>query len=74
MSVSKESWKIAVTTGAISFASSLRTTGLMPSGPAALEGFRLVKSFRTPLVDMSKSGIPGTLLGKDVGISKFRPD
>ena len=47
--VSKESWKIAVAIGAISFASSLRTSGLMESWSAALEGFKLVKSFKTPL-------------------------
>ena len=60
--VSRDSWKIAVTIGAISFASSIRTTGLMESEPAALEGFKLIKSFRTSLAEMSISGIAGTLL------------
>ena len=36
----------------ISFASSLRTTGFMVSGPAALEGFKSCESLRTPLTEM----------------------
>ena len=36
--VSKDSLKIAVKTGAISFASSVKTIGFMASEPAALEG------------------------------------
>ena len=40
-----DSWKIAVTTGAISFASSFKTIDFMASGPATLEGLNPVKSF-----------------------------
>ena len=35
----------------------LAGTGLMESGLAVLEGYRLVKSFRAPLAEMSISGI-----------------
>ena len=62
MPVSKDNCKIAVTTGAISFASSLRTTDFMVSGPAALEGIKPCKSLRTPLTDMSISGFGRILI------------
>ena len=46
----------------------------MASGPAALDGFKPVKSFRTPLTDMSLSGIAGILDLKALVTNKSRPD
>ena len=49
-------------------------TRFVASGPAALEGFILVKSLRTPLVEMSLSDMVGTLHWKELGINRSKPD
>ena len=54
-----EAWKKSVKTGASSFESSFKINGGIPSGPVALKGLTLWRSFVTPLTVMSKSAIGG---------------
>ena len=49
--------------GAISLLSSFKTVGGIESGPEALWGFKLSKSFLTPGVEISIWGIEGKELG-----------
>ena len=64
--VLRDCWKRCANTGPIFFANSFRTLGWSSSGPKALEGFRLLRSFVTPSfvtiissmngADLSRSG------------------
>ena len=56
--------------GAISSLSSPRSSGVSLSGPAALAGLRLFKSFSIPLTDMSMCGKTG--VGFDSLVVRYR--
>ena len=62
MPVDSDDWQIMVRAGASSSASSLKTWGLMPSGPPALFGLRFSISFLIPCSDILISSIVGMLL------------
>ena len=49
-------------------ANSFRILGLMLSGPAALFGLSFRRSFSTPSLEISKSGMGGALCWGDVGL------
>ena len=59
-SVSTDLSKITWMIGEISSLSSLRIKGLILSGPSALPGFRLLRNFVIPFIEISSSGILGT--------------
>ena len=59
--LSRDFWKINAMAGAMTGATSFRTVGCRPSGPATLDGFRPASNLRTPLsvhLDVGHSGKP----------------
>ena len=55
--------KIIFMVGAIFSLRSFSNKGLSLSGPAALSGFRFLRSFKSPLREISISGMAGTVFG-----------
>ena len=62
--VSIDCWKRWANTGPKSVANSFRTLGSGPSGPKAMDGFNILRSFVTPSVVTTLSSMDGADLSR----------